>query len=351
MGEAARWAGPVATAVVLGLCGWLLLTPDGRGADGLLRAGDDVAAGSGRVGGGLFDGVGQWFGDLANAGAAGDRIRELEAENLRLARWRELALELAERSQRYEALLNMPKEVYGEGIEPRGAIGARLMLDSGGAFRRTLLANAGHDQGVRRGFLALNEQGLVGRVVAVGRRSARVLMLDDYNSRVPVVSEQSRVRAVMIGDVGDRAELYIEQGVLGAPRLDFLVGAASLRAGERIITSGDGGLYPRGVLVGWAEPVGQGWRVRLASANTPIDYVRLAPFAPPEAPESNPAGDGGGLVARAAPALGAQAGARPAPPPPPAPVATPAARPAPRQPLPPAAEQSPEAAASGIPEE
>jgi len=351
MGEAAKWAGPVATAVVLGVCGWLIFTPEGRGADGVLRAGDDLAAGGGRVGGGVFESVGQWFGDVANAGSAGKRIRELEAENARLSRWRELALELAERTQRYEALLRMPEEAYGEGIEPKDAIGARLMLDSGGAFRRTLLANAGHDQGVRRGFLALNEHGLVGRVVAVGRRSARVLMLDDYNSRVPVVSEQSRVRAVMIGDVGDRAELAVDPGVLGAPRLDFLVGAASLRAGERIITSGDGGLYPRGVLVGWAEPVGDGWRVRLASANTPIDYVRLAPFAPPTAPELDPIGDGGKLLAAAARKPAETAAAPPrAPSPPPSPPA-PQPRPPQRTPLPSVAESSPEAAAQGVPEE
>lgn len=316
MSEAAKWAGPLATAVVLGLCGWLLFTPEGRSSEALLRAGDDVAASSGRVGGGVFEGVGRWFGDLAHAGSYGDRIRALEAENLRLARWRELALELAERTERYEALLKMPEEVHGEGIDPKDSIGARLMLDSGGAFRRTLLANAGQDQGVRRGFLALNEQGLVGRVVAVGRRSARVLMLDDYNSRVPVVSAQSRVRAVMIGDVGDSAELDVENGIVGAPRLDFLVGAASLRAGERIVTSGDGGLFPRGVLVGWAEPAGKGWRVRLASANTPIDYVRLAPFAPPEAPELSPVGDSGALVAAAHVDAPNPVG-RPAPPAPP----------------------------------
>ena len=78
-----------------------------------------------------------------------------------------------------------------------------VCVDSEAAFVRTLLANAGADHGVRVGYIAVNENGLVGRVVSVGRRSARVLMLDDYNSRIPVMGEASRVRAVFDNaDVG-----------------------------------------------------------------------------------------------------------------------------------------------------
>lgn len=349
-GGGARFTWGAAATALIALIGLALVFTRGEeGEDRWRQAADDTVAAGGGVGGGMLGGVAR-FGENASLsfGAAG-RVRELEAENARLARWRELALTLAERTERYEALLKMPPDAFGEGIDPAGAIGARLILDSGGPFRRTLLVNAGYDHGVRRGYLALNELGLVGRVVSVGRRSARVLMLDDYNSRVPVVSEQSRLRGVLIGDVGSRAELEVERGAAGAPRLDFLVGAATLRAGERIVTSGDGGLYPRGILVGWAEPTreGEGWRVRLATANAPIDYVRLAPFAPPQAPELEPVDEGGSaLLAAAAP--------RPTPTPTPAPAPPERRQPAARPPLPPpaaASELSPQAAAEGVPEE
>ena len=65
--------------------------------------------------------------------------------------------------------------------------------------------------------------------------------------------------------------------------MDFIVGAQALREGERVITSGDGGLYPRGIPVGVARREGDGaWRVALAAAQRPIDFVRLIPFVPIE---------------------------------------------------------------------
>lgn len=359
--------GAVATALLVLAAAAILFWPrgEGEGLDAVRTAGDDAVAAGGRVGGGFADGAAHALGNFGAAWTAAERVRQLEAENARLAAWRELALSLGERVERYEALLKMPPEAYGAGVDPEGAIGARLILDPGGAFRRTLLANAGADHGVRRGYIALNEYGLVGRVVSLGRRSARVLLLDDYNSRVPVMGEQSRVRAVMVGNVGSRANLDAASAVLGAPHLDFLVGATALRTGERIITSGDGGLFPRGLLVGWAEPSGDGkrWRVRLASAQRPIDYVRLAPFARPQTPEMDPAeeensllvAEVGGAPGAAPPPAAAPPRRRRAPEPaaqtPAPPPAAPPPVPQSARPLPPAAEASSDAVASGVPEE
>jgi rod shape-determining protein MreC len=73
-----------------------------------------------------------------------------------------------------------------------------------------------------------------------------------------------------------------------SPRLDFIVGAQSLRDGERIITSGDGGLYPRGIGVGIARRERNGgWYVALAASQRPIDFVRLIPYVGIEAPEAS----------------------------------------------------------------
>jgi rod shape-determining protein MreC len=360
MGDGGKWATPLAVLLAIAFSVWLLTPRGGEGALALVRAGyaqprvgdtisraaDDAAAGGTAVSGGLFG----WVGGLFGGGGSGRELAALRAENEALQRWKLRALQLAERTQRYEALLRMPPEAFGEDVSLEGLVSARLVLDSDTAFRRTLLANAGAEQGVRLGFLALNEYGLVGRVVAVGRRSARVLMLDDYNSRVPVVGEQSRVRAIMTGDLGRRAELGDGQGA-GSAQLRFSVGASSLRQQERIITSGDGGLYPRGVFVGWAEQASNGaWRVRLATSSGPVDYVRLAPFAPPPAPEVEAAPAVGPRTLLQAAVSRAPAAAAP-------PAAAPAARPnastpsAPPPPLPSQQPISPEAAAAGVPEE
>lgn len=253
----------------------------------VMQTGDDGAAAAGRVATGPARAGEGFFDRLFGGWNAAARIEELEAENRELQAWRDLAERLAERNRRYESLLRMPEDRFGEGADIEHSIAAQLVLDSGGPFMRTLVANAGELHGVKVGYIAVNENGLVGRVVSVGQHSSRVLMLDDYNSRIPVMGEASRVRAVLAGQATRRPELSLYPYQLQAPRMDFIVGAQSLREGERIITSGDGGLYPRGIQVGVANRQGDGsWRVALAASQQPIDFVRIIPFIPVEPPEA-----------------------------------------------------------------
>lgn len=288
----------VAAALGVGAVAWVFTQRgEGPGA-GVMQAGDDGAAAAGRVATGparAGESLFERFGAMWDASA---RVQQLERENRELMSWRELAERLAERNKRYEALLRMPENTFGEGADIEHAIAAQLVLDSGGPFTRTLVANAGAEHGVRVGFIALNENGLVGRVVSVGRRSSRVLMLDDYTSRIPVLGETSRVRAVLAGQATRPPELITQPYQVQAPRLDFIVGAQSLREGERVITSGDGGVFPRGIPVGIAQSTSGGeWRVSLSAAQRPIDFVRLVPYVGVEAPENTITADAGPAAA------------------------------------------------------
>jgi rod shape-determining protein MreC len=301
-GAGRKIAPGVLLAIVLVVGGVALIiaqmtnSPAGQAAQ---QAGDGVAAEAGRVatgpvrtGEGFFDRIGAMWG-------GGDRIAQLETENRELQAWRELAERLAERNARYEALLRMPEDAFGDGADIENSIAAQLVLDSGGPFTRTLVANAGADHGVRVGYIAVNENGLIGRVVTAGRRSSRILMVDDYNSRIPVMGEASRVRAVLAGQATRPPDLYTAPFQMQAPRLDYIVGAQSLREGERVITSGDGGLFPRGIPVGVARRADDGWRVALAASQRPIDFVRILPFVGVERPEDAPAPDQGPPLAAA----------------------------------------------------
>ena len=84
---------------------------------------------------------------------------------------------------------------------------ARVIANSGGGYVRTVMINAGSEAGLARGQAAITGDGLVGRLTEVGSRAARVLLITDLNSRIPVVVEGSRTSAVLAGDNSERPRL------------------------------------------------------------------------------------------------------------------------------------------------
>jgi rod shape-determining protein MreC len=208
---------------------------------------------------------------ISGASARERQILELEARVRELAQYKALALTMAERLEVYEDILNMQGE-------PGGAeVTARIMAETNGPFAEALLANAGATNGVSEGYYAENDRGLVGRVVQVGNRSSRILKVTDFNSRVPVMGEASGLRAIMFGG----------QDSLG--RLTDLPEQGEFLPNERILTSGEGGLFPRGVVVGYVRGKdGKDIRVDLAMLSGQLSYVRLKPTMTIDAPEVDP---------------------------------------------------------------
>lgn len=211
-----------------------------------------------------------WFERITGQSAREDRIAALEAEVRDLSRWRAAAITMAERLETYEAILN------AQGEPPLRGVTARIVAESDGPFTETLLANAGREQGVEQGFVAVNEAGLVGRVIQLGERSSRILAVTDFNSRVPVMGEASGVRAIMYGG----------REALGS--LSDLPEEDPFMPGERILTSGEGGVFPRGLVAGRAVRRGDTWRVRYAMKNGGEGFVRLLPPASIPKPEDDP---------------------------------------------------------------
>jgi rod shape-determining protein MreC len=219
---------------------------------------------------------------VAGRSAKDQRIADLEARVRELSQYEAMALSMAERLETYEEILNMQGE-------PRGTeVTARIMAESNGPFAEAFLANAGRLHGVQIGFYASNDRGLVGRVVQAGQRSSRILKITDFNSRVPVMGESSGLRGILFGgrDGSGRLTDQPEEG-------DFI-------PGERILTSGEGGLFPRGLVVGTAYPEGDRVRVDLAMRGGQLGYVRLTgtpTVAAPEADEDGSVGEIGFLSA------------------------------------------------------
>lgn len=156
----------------------------------------------------------------------------LRQDNARLLHWQEVARRLEQENVRLRGLAAAGNEIQ------QNFISARVIGDSGGAFVRTLLLGAGESSGIKRGYSVIAENGLVGRVVETAQRASRVLLITDLNSRIPVMFENSRRRAILAGDNSDVARIeYLPAGPLPA-------------SGERVVTSGDGGLFPPGLVVG-----------------------------------------------------------------------------------------------------
>jgi rod shape-determining protein MreC len=202
------------------------------------------------------------------------RIAELEAKVRDLQRWKDLAETMALRMERYEKLLDLVGETQGQSVM------ARVVAEENGPFAATRIANAGSANGVREGYAAVNENGLVGRVIRVGEYTSRILLVTDYNSKIPVMGSQSGDRALLVGNSASGARL--EQ----AETPDKII------EGEMWVTSGDDGQMPLGVRVGRAHKEGEEWLIDLAMHDAPVDFVRLAP--PPDfaAPEVAPSLDG-----------------------------------------------------------
>ena len=214
---------------------------------------------------------------LADLRGENERLR---AANARLLRWQAVARTLEQENLAYKDLLNLVEDPHPAFIT------ARVIGDAGGAFVRTVLLNAGTDDGVAVGQAAVNAEGLVGRVVEVGRRSARILLLTDLNSRVPVVVERSRVPAILAGDNSDH------------PRLSFTPVNAVFEPGDRIVTSGHGGMLPPGLPIGEViSTVGGVARVRPYVDWTALEYLRVLDFTLPGVlPATRAAGPAGPLL-------------------------------------------------------
>jgi rod shape-determining protein MreC len=225
-----------------------------RASDTVLAPVGDVLAAPGRWTGAGVETVRDYF-------LAGSQNRDLKAQLKEMKQWRDVAIALKDENLRYRTLLGLKTD------PPIPMVAARIVTDSRGPFADTRLANAGAERGVKAGNPVMSENGLVGRVIGVTNGASRVLLLTDIASRTPVMIDRTNARAILTGDGGPN------------PRLDYLRGRDPIREGDRLLTSGDGGVVPRGLPVGTAvKGLDNRWRVVLASDAAPIDFVRILLF-------------------------------------------------------------------------
>lgn len=164
------------------------------------------------------------------------RIRKenakLRLENQRLKKWQETSRILEHENKMLSALLDYEHAPSGKYYS------ARIIAEKGGAFARSAIAYMGKTNKAKKGMTVVTENGLVGRIDMTGGLSARVLLITDISSKIPVIAEDSRTKAIL---AGNNTEF---------PQLISVLDNAKIAEGERIVTSDITGTFPQGIPVG-----------------------------------------------------------------------------------------------------
>ena len=192
--------------------------------------------------------------------------QDLRRELQQMKAWKEAALQLEQENAK---LLDLNKVRLDPALT---VVTGQVLADSGSPFHQSILLNVGAARdGIKDGWAVTDGLGLVGRISGVGQRSSRVLLLTDSASRVPVTIQPSGQQAMLSGD----------NSVL--PVLDFIEVPEEVRPGDRVVSSGDGGVFPAGLLVGNVVLARDGrLRLRLSADYERLEFLRVLRNQPKE---------------------------------------------------------------------
>ncbi len=187
-----------------------------------------------------------------------EQNKNLKSELQDMRKWREAAIQLEQKNAKLRALNNLkvnPKLYWVSG---------EVIADSGGPYSSSALLNVGIEDGIIDGSAVVDGLGLVGRISGVEDQISRIILLSDTKSYVPVIIEPNNQEAIVRGDNSS------------APLVDFIRGVEKIQPGFRIYTSGTGGVFPPGILIGKVVlSSDKKIRVKLSANINKLDYLRV----------------------------------------------------------------------------
>ena len=158
--------------------------------------------------------------------------------------------------------------VESEVSENENAILAKVLLDKKSPFLKSIIVNKGSKSGVKKGMPVIEQSYLVGRVVETNFFSSRILLLNDLNSRIPVVVEGSNAQAILMG-TGENF-----------PILEYLPEFFKPNQNETVFTSGKDGIFPAGLPVGNILESEKLTYVKLFSDSSQLSFVNIILIEP-----------------------------------------------------------------------
>tara|TARA_B100001057_G_scaffold37734_1_gene34070 strand:- start:247 stop:1053 length:807 start_codon:yes stop_codon:yes gene_type:complete len=158
--------------------------------------------------------------------------KDLKRDLQNMTGWKEKALQLEQKNAQLRALNNvkLSKDLVW--------VTGEIMADSGSPFYQSGVINIGLKDGIKNGSAAVDGLGLVGRISGVGQNIARVMFLTDISSAIPIKIKHNNQKGLLIGDNSPW------------PLLEFVEEKALINIGDRVFTSGDGDVFPSGILIG-----------------------------------------------------------------------------------------------------
>ncbi|MBQ2985039.1 MAG: rod shape-determining protein MreC [Clostridia bacterium] len=197
-----------------------------------------------------------------------DLDKENEQLKVQLAQYEIIENELntlREENERLKGLLN-----YTDITQNYTYVTARVIGKSQGVWFSEFTVNAGRNDGVMENQAVVNSKGLVGRVSSVSANTCKVTSIIDSTSDVSVMVERTRdygfARGILNVDKNEKLELY------------YLPSGYDLVPGDNILTSGIGGIFPKGIAIGTVTEVSRAnedTEDRNAIIQPAVDFLRL----------------------------------------------------------------------------
>ncbi|HWY61971.1 MAG TPA: rod shape-determining protein MreC [Rhizomicrobium sp.] len=240
-------------------------------------------------------GFNRWIGSIEELFSVYQENLALKDENARLKQWRNVAVVMQGRVQHYQELLHAVPDPAVDSVL------ARVIGRASRPFLETMILDAGEGSNVKPGEAVVDARGMIGRIYLAGDHTSWVILLTDLNSRIPVTiasadGKPTALQAIMTGDNS------------AAPMLDTLSQSVTLRAGDQVVSSGDGGLLPPGLPIGTVMGGPGAYRVALLADASSSEDVEVLAFRhpaetlPPTTPSQLPAVAAGLPPATATPA-------------------------------------------------
>jgi rod shape-determining protein MreC len=154
--------------------------------------------------------------------------KEMDLLNRKMVEFKEIYQE----NKRLEKLLSFKHKL------PFSTVAARVIGRDSSNWISALIIDKGSKDNLRVGMPVIGGVGLVGKLVEVGSSTSRVLLINDSNFKVAALIQDSRDEGIVSGSLGGKCRMY------------FLSLESEVKTNDRVITSGLGGVFPKGLLIG-----------------------------------------------------------------------------------------------------